>query len=271
MSLLDGCHELIDQHLNIDDSWAGQSPRYKHPTSLNHVEDNNLPDGDQLIQELFNQMVQNWEAGRSPANRSAENWRFERQCDFSEENRSPEVVLERTIINVVDEENWANQIPVDSGLLGGGRNLDLAFRAGAVFELIELKVEANTPLSAAFQILFYGLTNAFFRVYSQSLNTEDLETPLLRATEIRLRVLAPKSFYERFHAQSDWLKELENKLDKGLQKFSDNVLAETGMKITGFRFDMFPENFHWDQARHADDEHRKKVLEAVHRRHPCFS
>ncbi|MFT5328373.1 MAG: hypothetical protein ACI8P0_006286, partial [Planctomycetaceae bacterium] len=162
MSLLEGCHELVDSHLGIDDTWEGQPPRYRWPTSLNRMEDaSRQPDGATLISELYNLMVRNWEAGGCPQNGSAKNWRFTRRPEFQDvgDQLPPEVALERTIIQVVDHENWANQIPVDSGLLGRrARYLDLAFRAGSVFELIELKVASNTPLSAAIQVLLYGLT-----------------------------------------------------------------------------------------------------------------
>ncbi|MBL4885721.1 MAG: hypothetical protein JKY95_14465 [Planctomycetaceae bacterium] len=131
-------------------------------------------------------------------------------------------------------------------------------------------MSANTPLSAAFQVLFYGLTNTFFRANSEQLNIGDLETPLLQATEIRLRVLAPAAFYQRFDTKASWLKELENRLDEGVQEFSNTCLKGINMKITGFRFDVFPEEFHWDPRRHADEEHRKEVLVAVHRRHQFF-
>jgi hypothetical protein len=271
MSLLEGCYELVDRHLGIDDTWEGKPPRYSSPTSLHRVQPANLPDGNKLIADLYDRMVQNWEAGGCPQNGSSENWRFERRPDFQDVERSPEVPLERTIIQVVDHENWGNQIPVDSGLLGGGsRSLDLAFRAGLAFEFIELKVASNTPLSAAIQVLLYGLTNAFFRTHSRQLEIEDLPTPLLRATEIRLRVLAPIAFYERFAANASWLEKLENTFDEGVRELSSSVLSEVDIKFLGFRFDVFPKDFHWDQTRHNDEEHRKEVLVAVHRRHPYF-
>lgn len=94
---------------------------------------------------------------------SAENWRFDKRTSFREENLSPETLLERTISRVVDE-NWANQVPVDSGLVAGSAHwIDLVFRAGTAFSLIELKDESNTPLSAAIQVVRYGLVHAFTR------------------------------------------------------------------------------------------------------------
>jgi len=276
MSLFDGCHDLIDKHLSLDETWAGTPPRHKSETSLNHMGDGNLPDGVELISELYNLMMLNWESENRPTTRSRENWRFTRHPEFQDVGKrlGPEVALERTIIQVVDHENWANQIPVDSGLLGpGAKTLDLAFRAGSVFELIELKaVDGDTPLSAAFQVLLYGLAYAFFRNNFEELGIGDLQSPLLNATTIRLRVLAPAANYERFdRSWLPWLRELEARLDKGVQEFSDSaVLLGVKMKLSGFQFDVFPEDFHWDQTRHSDDDHRREVLVAVHRRHPYF-
>lgn len=279
----ENCDNLVDQHLNIDDTWAGRLPRYKHPTSLNLVEDCNLPNGIELISNLYTQMVENWEVGGSPQNRSGENWRFERRTGLDPRNDSSEVILERTIISVVYHGNWANQIPVDSGILNRrSRYLDLAYKEGNTIELIELKVgqNADTPLSAAFQILKYGLINAFFRLHSNELNTAVLQTPLLSADNIKLRVLAPAANYGYFEDKIEWLKKLEKKLSEGLAEFTANQLNEgpeelstdqlsdiPTVEFTGFQFDQFPDDFHWDPSRILDQEYRNEVLAAVHGRH----
>ena len=295
MSLFDGCDDLIDRHLNIPQEWIGRPPKYRSINSLNLVSDDNLPggpggpgglgepggpdepDGAALIADLYWRMMDNWRDGGCPANPSPENWRFTRHPDFQDagDQLGPEVALERTIIQVVDHENWANQIPVDSGILGrASQTLDLAFRAGSAFELIELKAaDGDTPLSAAFQILRYGLAYAFFRKNLEAVQHENgqPQSPLLDATEIRLRVLAPAANYERSNKSwLPWLRKLEARLDQGVKKFSRRCLSGVDMKLTGFQFDVFPEGFHWDQNKHDDEEHRREVLVAVHRRHPYF-
>ena len=218
MSLLDGCDALVDTYLSIDDTWRGKPPRFKRKASLNRMQTTNLPEGGQLIAALYGQIVQNWKSDGCPQNRSRENWRFEKRRKFQDVERGPEVPLERTIAIVTDDDSWANQIPVDSGLGKRARYLDLVFREGTTFEFIELKVASDTPLSAAIQVLLYGLTNAFFQEHSRQLKTESLATPLLHAEEIRLRVLAPRTFYDEFVLSDSWLKEFEKRLDQGVSQ-----------------------------------------------------
>jgi hypothetical protein len=149
----------------------------------------------------------------------------------------------------------------------------LAFRAGSAFELIELKAaDGDTPLSAAFQILRYGLAYAFFRKNLEAVQHENgqPQSPLLDATEIRLRVLAPAAYYKRFDQKQLWLRELEARLDEGVQEFSCRFLSGVDMKLTGFQFDAFPVGFDWEQVLHGNEAHRREVLVAVHRRYPYF-
>lgn len=277
MSLFDGCDDLIDRHLKIPEGWRGNPPKYKSKNSLDLMTDDNLPVAAKLIADLYWRMMDNWRDGGCPPNPSTENWRFTRHPDFQDagDQLGPEVALERTIIQVVDHENWANQIPVDSGILGrASKTLDLAFRAGSAFELIELKAAGgDTPLSAGFQVLKYGLAYAFFRKNLEAVQNENDQppSPLLDATEIRLRVLAPAANYERSEMSwLPWLKKLESRLNDGVRAFSDSPLLECNMKLTQFQFDVFPKDFHWDQARNGDEDHRTEVLAAVHGRHPYF-
>jgi len=116
MSLFDGCGQLVDRHLGIDDSWKGRVPRYMHPTSLQKITTKNLPIGEALVSELFGQMMRNWGSAGCPATRSKQNWRFTKHLDFQDVERSPEVPLERTISSLMGSD-WANQIPVDSGFM----------------------------------------------------------------------------------------------------------------------------------------------------------
>jgi hypothetical protein len=262
MSLLDGCDEVVDRHLSINDTWRGKPPRFKSKSSLNRVQPGNLPNGRQFIADLYGRMVQKWEGAGCPQYRSRENWRFEKRLQFQDVERGPEVPLERTIAALMDDKQCANQIPVDSGLGSRARYLDLALRDGTAFEFIELKVASDTPLSAAIQVLLYGLTNVFFQAHSRQLETENLRTPLLQATEIHLRVLAPRPFYDEFNLSRSWLSAFEERLGQGVRDFSQSVLAELDVQLADFRFDAFPGSFDWDQTRHADEQHRMELLTA---------
>lgn len=42
------------------------------------------------------------------------------------------------------------------------------------------------------------------------------------------------------------------------------------MKLTGFWFDVFPDNIPWNPTRHTEKEHRQEVLVAGNRKHPHF-
>ena len=269
MSLFDECPQIVDGHLGITDDWVGAKPRYRHPTSLLKMSDDNLPDGDSIVSDLFGQMMFNWGVGGCPATSSLENWRHQKHTDFQDVKRSPEVPLERTIAALMDEK-WANQIPVDSGLLGGGKTLDLACLHGDSIDLIELKVESNTPLSAAVQVLFYGLANVFFQLHQKRVLPTGSTSDLLAAKIINLRVLAPSAFYERFASVGSWLHQFESRLNDGLDNFSERLTREDDPKIVGFRFDAFPDSFAWDQARHGDAGHREELRSAMIARQSFF-
>ena len=65
------------------------------------------------------------------------------------DNTSPEVMLERSIVRAASD-NWANQVPTSSGLIGPHadkvRNIDLVQRLDENhFSFIELKVASNNP------------------------------------------------------------------------------------------------------------------------------
>ena len=163
----------------------GSNLRLKSTTSLSEVlTDDNLPDGRELVSNLFGQMMFNWGVGGCPATSSLENWRHQKHTGFQDVKRSPEVPLERTIAALMDEK-WANQIPVAaSGLLGGGKTLDLACLHGDSIDLIELKVNSNTPLSAAVQVLFYGLAHVFFQLHRERVLPTDFG---FRSVELQKR------------------------------------------------------------------------------------
>lgn len=272
MAIFDGLEDIFDEFLGVDETWEGQAPRYRHrATSIRLCEDNRPEiDGAALATALYNRIEHNWEnRGDNVGLPSAENWRFEQRTDYNENNHNPETLLERTIASVVDDDNWANQVPVDSGLLGGRPHwIDLVFRAGTAFSLIELKYASNTPLSAAFQVLNYGLVYAFSRSHAQELEINLDRSPILRATEIHLRVLAPSEYYSAYRNNPAWLSRFEKAIHDGVRQFSQH----TGLDcpLASFAFEAFPCGFWPMPPQTQADIDPKEVLWAVHKRKPVF-
>ena len=266
MSLFDGCPEIVDRNLGISDEWVGQEPRYQSGTSLLRMSEVNLPNGYELVSELFGQMMRNWGAAGCSATKSKENWRFTKHVAFADNNRSAEVLLERTIASVTGEQ-WANQIPVDSGLLGkSNKTLDLACHDGDVFDLVELKDASNktdTPLSAAIQVLNYGLANVLFQINKHRVLPSGSENQLLGAKQLRFHVLAPVPFYERFRKVSAWLGKFEACIQLGVVQFSEQFTNPEYPRISEFCFQTFPADFQWDLSRHSDESHRQEVKAAI--------
>jgi len=272
-SIFDGVNEIVDDFLKISDDWEGQAPRYGHRATLIRLcrEDGPDIDGLAMVRSMSDHISNNWNGSDGQGRPSKENWRFEKRLDVSDENTSSETILDRTISRVCDE-NWANQVPVDSGLLGGRAHwIDLIFRAGTAFSFIELKDESNTPLSAAIQVLRYGLVYAFTRSHAAKLGMDLDSSPILGASEVHLRVLAPSAFYTGYGPNQAWLSRFQKSVHTGVEAFS----LERGKQLPrmSFRFEAFPDDFLWENqtaqtAQQASTQ--KEVLWSVHRRKPVF-
>jgi len=163
---------------------------------------------------IFRTVADNYARGNAAANRdrSQENWRWQRlQPQIAAHNKSREVVLERAIAAAClrrGRADWANQVPVASGLIDGAadgrRAIDLVHRHGERhFELIELKIASDTPLYAAVEIIGYGCLWLLARS-----NPPSQGSAILDADHIDLSVLAPLAYYARYD-----LTELEAALD----------------------------------------------------------
>lgn len=156
-------------------------------------------DAPKLLEAAYQRLVLNLQM--SPrfltSGPSAENWRFSKQLGDSPDNKSPEVTHERAIARLTGVE-WANQIPAASGLWNSTadkrRAVDLVHRReDGCFELIELKVESDTPLRAAVEVIQYGLLYALARAHYGE--RERASKELLQAKIVHLRVLAPSEYY----------------------------------------------------------------------------
>jgi hypothetical protein len=225
-SLIHGVEEAACTALGIG--------RLRHRSALHSLI---VTDDIDLARLVHTVIASNWLACNADANRnrSRQNWRWELQSQISPANRSPEVVLERALAMAGKSggsSDWANQIPVASGLVAGAtdgrRAIDLGLRSGErVYELIELKIASDTPLYAAVELLGYASLLLLARR-----NPPNNKPELLNAERIDLRVLAPAAFYAPFD-----LVALERSVDRGVQSLGH----DEGIELS-FRFDVLPDS-----------------------------
>ena len=275
-SILKGVGPIIDEALGLRNCGIGKEPHYKHKTSCRELSVMAPPtfDATALIKNIYDLVKFNWKEG-SNHRPSMQNWRFELRTNIDESNGDPEIKLERAIVSIKAQPhiNWANQTPTSSGFVGPRtdkhRNIDLIHRReDGAYEFIELKVDSDTPLYAAMEILQYAILYVFYRESEQEMNGGSAkQKPLLEATVIHLRVLAPFSYYERYNL--DWL---EENICGGLKAF----LAERTPKLQmDFRFDAFPPGFSSDHAKaickDLSKEQADSIRMAVDNRRPVYS
>ncbi len=156
---------------------------------------------------------------------SGKNWHW-RTAAPAYQTTSPEVALEREII-AADSSQWTCQMSTASGIQGPHLNkrraVDLVIQLGPdQYAFIELKVDSDNPLYAAFEILGYALAYQHSRQHGwRGTGRHDV----MCAQAINLVVLGPHEWYEyrkRGDAQRNrfelgWL---ANALDDGLNSLS---------------------------------------------------
>jgi len=206
-SLLDGVASAVSDMLGISS--------VRHKSALQTLRPF---DGVTTVQRIYDIIVENYAITGATANkdRSKQNWRWHSlQPQIAAHNRSPEVVVERAVAvacQALGRIDWANQIPVASGLVAGSgdgrRAIDLVrHRGDRHFEFIELKIASDTPLYAALEIVGYMCLWLLARV-----DRPERPSALLEADRIDLIVLAPTKYYERFSLEG-----LENAFDEGVR------------------------------------------------------
>jgi hypothetical protein len=183
-SLIDGVEQVVIEILGITG--------LRHRSALHRI---SAFDGTMLVEAIHRVIESNYAGTSANKDRSRENWRWQvLQPQISIRNRSPEVVVERAIAAAchrLGRIDWANQVPVASGLITSSRDrrraIDLVRRRGErQFELIELKIASDTPLYAAIEIICHGCLWLIARGDKPS-----RASALLDANHIDLRVLAP--------------------------------------------------------------------------------
>jgi hypothetical protein len=151
------------------------------------------------------------------------------------------LLLEREIVNKCGED-WSNQMPAASGLVGPSTDkraaVDLVHREGPTkYSLIELKVDSNNPLFAAIEILQYGLLFVWSRNNLEKLGYDLHPQPVLAANEITLSVLAPGDYYSDYS-----LSNLTDALNNAFPDFKlrgDLILAFEFNRL-GSELEIFP-------------------------------
>jgi hypothetical protein len=161
-----------------------------------------LPSG--AVAAAYDVIAANWRRCRvtRPITGSTQNWRWrDPKLDIATHNTSPEIMLERAIVGACERRgraDWANQVPIASGVASSSgerrRAIDLVRQAGPEwFELVELKVDSDTPLYAAFEIISYACIWLLSRGAPRT-----TPNPILDAKRIEANVLAPESYFRRF-------------------------------------------------------------------------
>ncbi|WP_156681099.1 hypothetical protein [Sphingomonas profundi] len=225
-SLLEGVDAAVCNALGISN--------LRHRSALHSL---SLPEEIDLARLVYEAVAANWSTGRAADNRdrSAQNWRWcVPQPQIGAANKSPEVVLERAIAAAcvaLGRDDWANQVPVASGLIRGAadgrRAIDLVHMRGARhFQFVELKIASDTPLYAAVELLGYASIWLLTRA-----NPPTRPSALLQADTVDLRVLAPAAYYAPFA-----LARLEAAVDAGVRLLG----AGSGVALS-FGFDVLPE------------------------------
>jgi len=204
MSILSGIENHVDEWLKT--APKGKPPYYRHRTAANELTRRNtaITGTSEFLDTCYSQIHNNWleaiDAGYSKPSR--ENWRWKRHLNLSPQNKSPELRLERAIVNACGE-NWSNQMPTASGLVGPAADkraaVDLVYRHDSeTYSLIELKVNGDNPLFAAIEILIYGLLLVWSRNNQHELGYDVQAQPVLAANNVTFGVLAPSNYYNDF-------------------------------------------------------------------------
>jgi hypothetical protein len=255
---MQGVWQTIDQMLNVTN--IGQSQCHIRRRGSCEKLESGPPagfDSFKFVAAIHAKIEHNCNAGSKGKVRSNENWRFEQQSKLDPRNLDPEVVLEKTIagLGLCD---WANHVPTSSGLMIDGRAdpqraIDLVHRDSAgVYDFIELKVASDTPLYAAMEVVTYACLYVFSRVYLSELGYDRQENELLKAKSIKLRVLAPLRFYNRFRKRTPSrpfnLKWIEEVIPTGFEEFISRRTSLNSDLIKDFMFEAFPTDFEWNPA-----------------------
>jgi hypothetical protein len=242
MSILSGIGDLVDAWLQVEPK--GKPPYYRHRAAANALtrRDSPINGARDFLAASYAQIHTTWLAASDAglSRQSKENWRWKRHLDLGDGNKSPELKLERAIVGACGD-NWSNQMPTASGLVGPAANrraaVDLVLREdSSTYSLIELKIASDTPLFAAIEILMYGLLFVWSKNNWEKLGYDVEAQPVLAANTVTLGVLAPSSYYDGFD-----LTTLASALDSGLNVFGKQHELKLGFEFCELGADYSPD------------------------------
>ncbi|MBN71462.1 MAG: hypothetical protein CME32_19535 [Gimesia sp.] len=260
MSIFNGIDEILDNWLGLighGNKFGSQKgvPKYKSKKAAIALSEKGSPlnghaDNDsvaEVVSACVTKMEENLK-GFDLDNIPSSNWEWEKSLHLASHSTSQEKTLEKLVAFLLDE-NWMNQMSVCNGLhSNAGANacrVDLVHRNDTSYDLIELKYSnkahggSDQPLYAAMEILRYGLVYLLFRKL-QPLNRKMTASRyhIMKATQIRLVVLAPSSWYiykKNGTSQTFNFKWLEKSLTSGLIQAIQDIPT---MKSIEFAFEV---------------------------------
>lgn len=209
-------------------------------------------------------MASNWIEAKCNMRSSDKNWRWD-QHRLTQRTKG-EVWLERKLVSLCSQ-SWANQIPTSSGLNakeenieddrkpgtpdgdssgnseGQAGNIDLAHfdETAKTLMLVELKVTADNPVAAAFQITRYALALVLARhVHAKCPIITDRKW--IDANRADLRVFGANAFYDRVKGgcyELDWF---ERKLNDAVVEFGSTHELEMSFAFRRYDLNALPNN-----------------------------
>ncbi len=217
-------------------------------------------DWDGLFESLYEKIRGNWLTQREPERWPTpdKNWVLRTAPKFtSDPFHRFEKQLQKQVAISLQSEGWGNDVPTASGLVDRNArqmNVDLAHQWGDGFELVEVKVDSDSPIEAALQILRYGAIYLLYRLEPDLVSRFKTHS-MLRARWISLEVLAPRRYYK---ASNMDLRHIEKRLNWQVQQFVSSRATDLAMS---FRFTAFPDDFLY-----APGIEDARIRSAVHRR-----
>jgi hypothetical protein len=276
--MFESVDELFDKHLlDLAVEYPGQRPWVSNKSTLNRLAASGYDSGPLagLVEAIVEQLATNW---RQNGERSLgkEAWRHTRNASISDENSSKEVRLQRRFAEECDRRSdsaWANEVPVTAAMSSDQRkprSVDLAYRDGKAVELLELKFDSNTPLSAACQAVGYAAALLFCRRSWTAIGGgEDLDLrPAITAERVTVSVLAPKAFYLLEPVWGPWLANLEQRFDSALRQAAAGIDKPFDM---GFRFTQLGADFESYLTADNEEAAQRLAYEAITGRQRVFA
>lgn len=220
-SIFDGFEPLIHEALLL-----GPNQHLKQKSTCNSLvlSDELIKNVHSLVPDMYEKINDNW-SGRIP---SKANWVLRNETFLSPQNTSPEVLLERAVVQLSERSllnGWHNQMPIASGLIDEVSDkraaVDWVYMEGDNLNLVELKWASDTPLYAMFEILRYGLAYLFCYQHREAFGFADL--PTMKVSSVKLTTLAPHEYYSGYNF--GWLEnELSTAINTLFKKESHGLL-----------------------------------------------